>query len=90
MQLNSHPEAQYTTTTTTSTYVLILLYKLVISSFWNKYSYLTYFTLYFTQEIIQNAEDAGASEMKILYDARPAVQEPSTKKAPFRKYFKVN
>eukprot|EP00105_Crassostrea_gigas_P021381 XP_011440490.1 PREDICTED: sacsin-like [Crassostrea gigas] len=40
------------------------------------------------KEIIQNAEDAGASEMKILYDARPAVQEPSTKKAPFRKYFK--
>uniref|UniRef100_K1PGJ8 Sacsin n=1 Tax=Magallana gigas TaxID=29159 RepID=K1PGJ8_MAGGI len=41
------------------------------------------------KEIIQNAEDAGASEMKILYDGRPAVQEPSTKKAPFRKYFKV-
>uniref|UniRef100_A0A8W8HXQ4 Sacsin n=1 Tax=Magallana gigas TaxID=29159 RepID=A0A8W8HXQ4_MAGGI len=40
------------------------------------------------KEIIQNAEDAGASEMKILYDGRPAVQEPSTKKAPFRKYFK--
>nr|XP_034324868.1 sacsin-like isoform X2 [Crassostrea gigas] len=40
------------------------------------------------KELIQNAEDAGASEMKILYDDRPAVQEPSTKRAPFRKYFK--
>lgn len=45
---------------------------------------------HFKQELIQNAEDAGASEMKILYDDRPAVQEPSTKRAPFRKYFKVN
>lgn len=42
------------------------------------------------QELIQNAEDASASEMKILYDDRPAVQDPSTKRAPFRKYFKVN
>ncbi|XP_052698446.1 sacsin-like isoform X2 [Crassostrea angulata] len=40
------------------------------------------------KELIQNAEDAGASEMKILYDDRPAVQEPSTKRVPFRKYFK--
>ncbi|XP_078314515.1 LOW QUALITY PROTEIN: sacsin-like [Crassostrea virginica] len=39
------------------------------------------------KEIIQNAEDAGAQCMQILYDGRPAVQSPSTKKAPFRKYF---
>ncbi|XP_048734804.2 sacsin-like [Ostrea edulis] len=40
------------------------------------------------KEIIQNAEDAGASEMKILYDGRRTVQQESTKKAPFRKYFR--
>ncbi|XP_062614456.1 sacsin-like isoform X1 [Saccostrea cucullata] len=40
------------------------------------------------KEIIQNAEDAGATEMKILYDGRRTVQHESTKKAPFRKYFK--
>nr|XP_022329303.1 sacsin-like [Crassostrea virginica]XP_022329305.1 sacsin-like [Crassostrea virginica]XP_022329306.1 sacsin-like [Crassostrea virginica] len=39
------------------------------------------------KEIIQNAEDAGAQCMKILYDDRPVVQSPSTRKAPFRKYF---
>ncbi|XP_061172842.1 sacsin-like [Saccostrea echinata] len=40
------------------------------------------------KEIIQNAEDAGASEMKILYDGRRTVQHESTKRAPFRKYFR--
>ncbi|XP_078314810.1 sacsin-like [Crassostrea virginica] len=39
------------------------------------------------KEIIQNAEDAGAQCMKILYDDRKVVQSPSTKKTPFRKYF---
>ncbi|XP_056020383.1 sacsin-like isoform X2 [Ostrea edulis] len=40
------------------------------------------------KEIIQNAEDAGASEMKILYDGRRTVQQESTRRAPFRKYFR--
>ncbi|XP_021351749.1 sacsin-like [Mizuhopecten yessoensis] len=41
------------------------------------------------KELIQNAEDAGASEVKILFDDRDINQEAcNEKKKPFNKYFK--
>ena len=40
------------------------------------------------QELVQNAEDAGASEMKILYDGR-RLNTDIAKKVPYRKFFKV-
>ncbi|XP_069136653.1 sacsin-like [Argopecten irradians] len=40
------------------------------------------------KELIQNAEDAGASVVKIMFDSRNVNQEPcSGKKKPFNKYF---
>ncbi|KAJ8304226.1 hypothetical protein KUTeg_017809 [Tegillarca granosa] len=40
-------------------------------------------------ELIQNAEDAEATEVKILYDSRHVNSEPvDERKRPFRKYFK--
>lgn len=41
------------------------------------------------KELIQNAEDAEATEVKILYDSRHVNSEPvDERKRPFRKYFK--
>ncbi|XP_033749309.1 sacsin-like [Pecten maximus] len=41
------------------------------------------------KELIQNAEDAGASVVKIMFDGRNINHEPhSEKKKPFNKYFK--
>ncbi|XP_069136654.1 sacsin-like [Argopecten irradians] len=41
------------------------------------------------KELIQNAEDAGASVVKIMFDSRNVNQEScSEKKKPFNKYFK--
>ena len=42
------------------------------------------------QEIIQNAEDAEASEMKVLFDERCVNKEDGTKRRAFKKYFKVH
>jgi hypothetical protein len=39
--------------------------------------------------IIQNAEDAEASQMKILYDERCVNQSDGSKGKSFQKYFKV-
>ncbi|KAK3091533.1 hypothetical protein FSP39_020564, partial [Pinctada imbricata] len=41
----------------------------------------------FLQELIQNAEDASASEMKILYDNRQRLLSQNSKSAPYTKYF---
>ena len=40
------------------------------------------------KEIIQNAEDAEASQMKILYDERCVNQSDGSKGKSFQKYFK--
>ncbi|KAK3090040.1 hypothetical protein FSP39_008727 [Pinctada imbricata] len=39
------------------------------------------------KELIQNAEDASASEMKILYDNRQRLLSQNSKSAPYTKYF---
>ena len=47
------------------------------------------FYIFVLQEIIQNAEDAEASQMKILYDERCVNQSDGSKGKSFQKYFKV-
>ena len=58
---------------------------------WISYVYVLKKTLYIfvLQEIIQNAEDAEASQMKILYDERCVNQSDGSKGKSFQKYFKV-
>lgn len=40
------------------------------------------------KELVQNAEDAGATKIKILYDGR-RINTVKNKKLPYRKFFKV-
>ena len=40
------------------------------------------------QELVQNAEDAGATEMKILFDGR-RLNTDTAEKLPYRKFCKV-
>ena len=41
------------------------------------------------KELVQNAEDAGATEVSILYDGRPINTEINDKTMSYRKFFKV-
>ena len=44
----------------------------------------------YSKELVQNADDAGATELRVLYQGDTFNNEPPTRNNPFQKYFKVS